>query len=197
MKKSTILLSILVATLITVGFMGCGDAGGAAKKNSPVMLILKTTEQNQINSSACELDENGDVTSITEEQVSLTATVKLLDPDVTKVSVYSDVIITGYEVRYERTDTGTEVPKAFSGNCSAYCAVNSTVSFPVVFIRADQKLMPPISYLCEFGYEPDTGLTNIHTTCIITVWGHTVSGRQVVSNPAYLSVDFARFWNNQ
>ncbi len=187
MKKSLLLLSmVMLGILVSVGFSGCGDAGGAAKTKSPVMLVVTSTGVAQYNSDV--ICDDG---SFIEDEIGITATVKALDPDPTATSQYMDVIITGYEISYDRKDTGWEVPKTFTGNCNVYCELDAEVEFGVLICRVDQKWQPPLSYLWQLGYEPSTGLEVIHTKCNIVIWGRTLAGEEVVSQPASLLVDFA------
>ncbi len=181
-----------MGALLTLGLSSCGDAGGKAKDVSPVFLVV-TSESEQLESDLCEIDEDGNI-SIFEDEITLTARVYAKDPDedITE-SNYMDVILTGYEVKYSRRDTGTAVPKSFVGSVNSYCDLNDEVTFPVVYCRASQKEMPPLSYICEYGYEPETGLFEIHTSCTITVWGRTLAGREVVSNPVHINVNFANW----
>jgi hypothetical protein len=126
-----------------------------------------------------------------EDEIELTVKVMALNPDNELDSQYMDVIVTGYEISYERKDTGYEVPKTFTGNCNVYCDLDGEAALGVLIVRVDQKRQPPLSYLWQLGYEPSTGLDVIHAKCNIVVWGRTLAGEEVVSRPASLLVDFA------
>ncbi len=192
MKKSLLMLSMIsTIVLISVGFLGCGDAGGAAKNVSPVAIQIRGFVPTYKPSDVCV----GYPCSFRTDTVTIQVDSFLIDPDPDSgaASQYTDVIITGYEVSFFRKDTGTAVPKTFTENVNAYLSVNASVAFEMIVCRADMKNMIPLSYLWSLGYEPDTGLDMIHTTCKVIVWGRTLAGREVVSPPAYLTVDFANY----
>lgn len=190
-KMILILATVVMGSVLILGLSSCGDAGGRAKDVAPVFLIV-TAESTQINSDLCE--DLGDGTfAVTEDETILKARVLSKDPDDIDTSHYMDVIITGYEVSYSRRDTGNAVPKTFVGSLNSYVAFESEIDFPIVYIRASQKEMPPLSYICQYGYEPETGLSEIHTSCKVTVWGQTLAGREVVSNPVNINVNFANW----
>jgi len=175
MKKALLILSmVMIGSLVSVGFIGCGDAGGAADTQAPVFIRVFPANSG-ITTSAC----NG-IDLIEGVEVRVLP----VDPDGMNTSHYMNVIITGYEISYYRKDTGWAVPKTFTGNLSIYAELNAITSFEIMLCRADMQTMPPLSYLCDFGYEPDTGLDTIHTTCKIIMWGQTVGGKEVVSTPA-------------
>ncbi|GEM_PF-6997964 len=195
-KMFLILATVIMGAVLMLGLSSCGDAGGKAKDVSPVFLVV-TSASEQLQSDLCRIDDEGNIT-IVEDEISLTARVYAKDPDdEVDESNYMDVILTGYEVKYSRRDTGTAVPKSFVGSLNSYCNLNDETAFPVVYCRASQKEMPPLSYICEYGYEPETGLPEIHTSCTITVWGRTLAGREVVSNPVYININFANWADDE
>jgi len=188
MKKLLLTVAIVSMSIISVWMCGCGDAGGSAKTEPPVRLIVDFTNP-FLESDVFEDDTN---TYLSEAQ-PVNFRVYSVAPEPEDTSTYMDVIVTGYEVKYTRTDTGTEVPKTYVANCSIYCALDSTVEEDLMILRADQKMMPPLSYLWQMGYDPETGLDMIHTTCTLTAWGKTLAGKEVVSEPARITVNFANY----
>ena len=179
--------------LAVVGLYGCGDAGGAAKTDAPVSVTISNFDYQMYESDVCTEATTGFCT-FTSDINSFTIRVDPVNPNEDMdYSRYMDVVITGYEVKYFRKDTGTMVPKTFTGNTNYYCEVDNETDIDLVFCRADMKNMPPLSYIWQFGYDPETGLEMIHTTCEVTVWGHTVAGEDVVSAPARFTVMFANY----
>jgi hypothetical protein len=181
-------LLVLLGLMAMIGFGGCGDAGGRAKTVNPVRIYV-TDIANQMFQSDVMTAEG----IYPDANVFTLKNVPLSPEEDPATSHLMDVIITGYEVKYVRKDTGVDVPKTFTGGCNYYLAVNEEVDCNVIFCRADQKEMPPLSYLWQFGYEPSTGLKIIHTTCTVTFWGRTNAGREIVSDPARFTVEFANW----
>jgi len=196
MKKILILLSLLtLGTLVSVGLSGCGDAGGFAKTDAPVALYI-TDVNTGGNGSYYESDVcvgDGEFCTFFADVIDIAVEVKPIDPNIDPTSQYMDVIVKGYEIKYFRKDTGWNVPATFTETANTYCAIEESVPMNVIICRADMKNDPPLSYLWQFGYEPETGLEIIHTYCEITVWGDTLAGQEVVSHPARLSVNFANY----
>ncbi|MBN1356333.1 hypothetical protein JXA40_08745 [bacterium] len=192
-KKVNVMAIILMGCLLLIGVSGCGDAGGAAKSSAPVTLIISNIADQMYESDVCHELTPGFCSFVGDENV-FTVRVDPVSPDEDiEISRYMDVVVTGYEVKYFRKDTGTMVPKTFTGNTTYYCEVDTETDIDLIFCRADMKNMPPLSYLWQFGYDPETGLSMIHTTCEVTIWGHTVGGKEVVSKPAHFTVNFANY----
>jgi hypothetical protein len=191
MKKfSTRIAIAIVIALFPLWLLGCGDAGGAAKTKPPVRLIASTEDTN-IESDVCvELVEG--TCAFEPDSIDAIFRVMPINPETEDKSEYMDVLLTGYEVKFERRDTGSDVPKTFFENLSLYCPADEETTASVIVVRQDQKDMPPLSYLQD-GYEPSTGLSIIHATCTVTFWGKTIAGKEVVSNPLTLSIYFANF----
>ncbi len=181
----------LLSLLMMVGAFGCGDAGGTAKTNSPVRILVTDIATQMFESDVATYPNGSSSPSFEQDENVFTIRIEPVGASNDNDTYMMDVIITGFEVKYVRKDTGVEVPKTFTANCNVYCGLDEDTEVPVVFCRADQKQMPPLSYLWQFGYEPSTGLQIIHTTCIVTFWGRTNSGREVVSDPAEFTVNFA------
>ncbi len=183
---SLITVSLLMAFTLTAGLTGCGDAAGEARTKAPVILTIRNLNDN--------LPLQSSVGILLEEQVTVELGVEAIDPNPGSTSYLMDVMVKGYEVSYRRKDTGTRVPETFTGNTTTYVNVGSTATFSAVVCRASQKEMPPLRDLCEFGYDTETGLFEIHTQCQLIVWGETFAGERIVSKPASFTVNFACMW---
>ncbi|MBN1551973.1 hypothetical protein JW979_10905 [bacterium] len=201
-KWMNIMVITLVLTLTLIGFSSCGDAGGEAKTVAPVMIVVTGVEGGStlggddynFASDVCSDPAGTGSCTFYEDLVTISVEIMPLNMDDDfEPSDYMSVMITGYEVKYERNDTGYDVPKIFTGATTIYCAVNEETEVPVTICKADMKTMIPLSYLWQFGYEPETGLDIIHTVCTVTLWGKTLAGREVVSNPIRFNVNFANW----
>jgi hypothetical protein len=186
MHKSLIAGSLVLAVILVAGLSGCGDAGGEAKTKSPVILYIQDLNNSE--------PYHASTISAIEDSVSCTVGVEPINQNIDETTLYMDVIVKGYEISYYRKDTGTRVPETFTGNTNTYCEVSGTATFGIVICRASQKMMPPLKDLCDTGYDKETGLPHIHTTCRVVVWGDTFAGEEVISRPAQMTVNFACIW---
>jgi hypothetical protein len=186
---SLITVSLVMAVNLIAGLTGCGDAAGEARTEAPVILTIRG-----LNGGA---PLQASVGSLLEDEVSVEVGVQAINPNMDSTSFYMDVMVKGYEVSYRRKDTGTRVPATFTGNTTTYCGVDGNAQFSAVVCRASQKEMPPLRDLCQFGYDTETGLMEIHTQCQLIVWGETFAGERVVSKPASFTVNFACQWEQQ
>lgn len=189
MQKSLIAGSLVLAVILVAGLSGCGDAGGEAKTKAPVILYIQDLNDSDSYQSSVQI--NG---IYVEDSVSCTVGVEPINQNIDETTLYMDVLVKGYEISYYRKDTGTRVPETFTGNTNSYCEVSGTSTFSIVICRASQKMMPPLKDLCDTGYDKETGLPEIHTTCRVVVWGDTFAGEEVVSRPAQMTVNFACSW---
>ena len=188
---------ILLMGALSFTYIGCGDVGGLAdSEGSVIMYISKITDP-----GTGEYYINSDVISDagTIYQDDMNVTVRVIPKGQTSpndelypTSDLMDVIVTDYRVDYERIDGGTAVPDSFSGKCSQQVDVNSEASFILQAVDAEAKLLPPLEYLADPGYEPDTGLIIITCNLKLTIWGHTISGDKL-SATGYIVVYFSNW----
>lgn len=104
-----------------------------------------------------------------------------------------DVLVDVYEVTFSRADTGTRTPPAFVYNRAATVPVGGTLTltnFPIMGI--EQMRSEPISDLLfeNGGVDRETGATNIRINATFTVFGRTVSGESVASEPRTETIEF-------
>ncbi|MBN1297325.1 hypothetical protein JXA80_11140 [bacterium] len=193
-KMLLMLTSMILAVTLMTGLIGCGDAGGEANTKAPVMLYIRSLNDDAPYFAEV-WDSINDAISIREDVVTCLVQNQPLDPtDEGTESFYQDIICKGYEISYFRKDTGTRVPASFTGSVNVVCTVNSSIGFDIIICRASQKQMPPLIDLCDPGYDMETGLNEIHTTCRVVVWGETFAGEEVVTDPAHMTVNFACQW---
>ncbi|HPQ41844.1 MAG TPA: hypothetical protein PLV45_15865 [bacterium] len=191
-KKVLMLASMILAATLTLGLIGCGDAGGEAETKAPVILYIN--QMNEGDQYQASVLTGG--TAYQEDEIIIDLGNYAINPNIDLTSFYMDVICKGYEVSYFRKDTGTRVPATFTGSLNTIVPVNNTVSTSIIICRASQKQMPPLEDLCLYGYDQETGLTEIHTTCRVVVWGETFAGEEVVTDPGHLTVNFACTWTS-
>ncbi|MCD4653269.1 hypothetical protein K8T06_04980 [bacterium] len=185
-KRSLILAFMILAVTLCIGLIGCGDAGGEANTKAPIRLSISSLNGGD--------PLQASIVDLLEEEITCTVKNQTIDPNYDATSYYMDVICKGYEVSYFRKDSGSRVPATFTGSINAVCEVNGEIGIPIVICRASQKEMPPLKDLCDPGYDQETGLFEIHTTCRIVVWGETFAGEEVVTDPGHMIVNFACLW---
>lgn len=191
-RKSLILTSMILAVTLILGVTGCGDAGGEASTKAPVRLFISSlNDGDQMQISVIEA-EGGYL----EEEISCQLTNEPINPVLEDTSYYMDVICKGYEVSYIRKDIGSRVPETFTGSLTSIAPVGESTSVPIVICRVSQKMMPPLNDLCEFGYDQETGLAEIHMSLRVVVWGETFAGEEVVTDPAMLTANVVCTWSS-
>ena len=101
------------------------------------------------------------------------------------------VEIQGYEVTYERLDTGTRIPprlvESIFGTIDpggTYTLTNGTL------VGLDQFNNQPFKDLLEFGKDPQTNNEVIRLKVGIRFFGRTISGDSVESNVGYITLNF-------
>ena len=114
--------------------------------------------------------------------VTLEAKYKNPEPLLPGESYKTSVMIDRYTITYTRSDGG-RVPAAFEGRLSAVCEIDDTVDIEILAVRADDKLVPPLSTIGD-GY--------IWAVAEIRIIGHDLQGHGVEAT-GYLSVYFTNW----
>lgn len=108
-------------------------------------------------------------------------------------SGFMDVLVDVYEVTFTRADTGTRTPPAFIQSRAGTVPVGGTLTlsnFPIMGV--EQMRSEPLSDLLfeNGGIDRETGATNIRINATFTVFGRTVSGESVASEPRTETLEF-------
>ena len=104
-----------------------------------------------------------------------------------------DVLIDVYEVTFVRADTGTRTPPAFIYRRAGTVPVGGTLNltnFPIM--SSEQMRSPPISDLLfeNGGIDEETGSSVIKINATFTIYGKTVAGDDVASQPRTETFEF-------
>lgn len=94
------------------------------------------------------------------------------------------------EVRYTRRDTGTRVPPPNVQSVFGLVPVNGSsaqTNFP--FLTSDQVLSQPLKDLRDLGRDSETGTAVIVLDVSIRVFGRTLSGDDIASDPARFTIE--------
>ncbi len=98
-----------------------------------------------------------------------------------------------YEVTFSRSDTGTRVPPPYVFSLSGVVPVSGTLTlngFPVMSV--EQLRSPPLSDLLfeNGGFDKETGSTVIRIDMTFVLFGRTLAGDEVASNPRVETFEF-------
>ncbi len=98
-----------------------------------------------------------------------------------------------YEVTFARADTGTRVPEPFVFRLSNIVPVGSQLTlanFPVMSV--EQFRNPPLSDLLfeNGGFDKETGSSNIRINLTFILFGRTLAGDAVASQPRIETFEF-------
>jgi len=104
---------------------------------------------------------------------------------------FEDVVLTTYTVNYLRADgrnvEGVDVPFSISGNITSIITVGGTSTIPIIVVRHQAKVEPPLR---DFQVGGTSVLLTVSAK--ISVYGRTTSGKEV-SATGYLEIVFANF----
>jgi len=111
------------------------------------------------------------------------------DPTGTTSSL-QDIELRSYEVTFRRRDTGTRVPAPFVQPLFGNVSVNSTTDFNnLPFLLVSQVQEQPLRDLRDFGVDRETGTTVVVLDISMRFFGRTLSGDDVVSEPAVFTLE--------
>ena len=104
-----------------------------------------------------------------------------------------DVLISVYEVTFTRADTGTRTPPAFVYSRAGTVPVGGTLTltnFPIMTV--EQMRSAPLSDLLfeNGGVDQETGSSVIKINATFTVFGKTLAGDEVASEPRTETFEF-------
>ena len=142
--------------------------------------------------------------TIPEDTVDVIFVAFLKNPDQSVGQVQPElqsIALERYEVSFVRTDGGTATPRGFTRGLSGVVRLleqgieeieQVTTVNGLVVVPSTQKAQPPLSYLIDPGFEPDTGFINIQCDLVITFFGKTLSGDSVQVT-GRIGINFADF----
>jgi hypothetical protein len=120
-------------------------------------------------------------------QITIRSIVK--DPTGTTSNLQA-VELRSIEVRYTRRDSGTRVPPPNVQATFGLVPVDGTsteTNFP--FLTSDQVLSQPLKDLRDFGRDTETGTAVILLDVSMRAFGRTLSGDDIVSDPARFTIE--------
>lgn len=108
-------------------------------------------------------------------------------------STLMDVLVSVYEVTFTRADTGSRTPPAFVYSRAGTVPVGGTLTltnFPIMTV--EQMRSEPLSDLLfeNGGIDVETGSAVIKINATFTVYGKTLAGDEVASEPRTETLEF-------
>lgn len=187
---ATVVLAALVAA-------GCAATGEIDNTDNSVILVIDSISPvsapfgDVVTSGGTILDDDVEVTFAAHPKSP--AVQGDIGPTLT------DVVVERYEVTFERTDGGNDVPSGFQRDMNLRVrstpqgqVVNFTTSTQLVLVPSTIKAQPPISFLVSPGFEPGTGFVNIQVNATVRFFGRTLAGQRV-SATGSIGINFADF----
>ncbi|HEX9942322.1 MAG TPA: hypothetical protein VGG03_09920 [Thermoanaerobaculia bacterium] len=105
-------------------------------------------------------------------------------------SSLQDIELRSYEVRYRRRDTGSRVPPPSVQGIFGIVPVGGTTDLiNLGYLFSDQILSQPLRDLLDFGVDRETGTAVIVLDVTLRFFGRTLSGDDVVSEPATFTIE--------
>lgn len=94
------------------------------------------------------------------------------------------------EIRYSRRDTGTRVPPPNVQAIFGLVPVNGTNTLNnIPLLTSDQVLSQPLKDLRDLGRDTETGTAVVVLDVSMRVFGRTLSGDDIVSDPARFTLE--------
>jgi hypothetical protein len=177
----------LVGLIAALGLVA-GSCGGNSTLDDTEAVVVVTVEIDEYNPDIdiC-LTSGFDVTindmSISSESKSPT----------TVVGNQQDVNLTRWVITPYRTDGGNEASPEWSHDLAVYVpALGTTTLENYRVYPAENFRLPPLSYLLpeNGGFDPETGNRNIRQSLRLQIFGRTVSGKAVATEPIPIAFNF-------
>ena len=166
------------------------SCGGSSSLDNTVASVFLTIEIEGYNPDIDVCNQFGDVTI---EDMSIRSETK--DPGGT-ISANQDVNLTRWVITPYRTDGGSTASPEWIYDQAVFVTAGGTANlenyrvYPLEFLSE-----VPLSYLLNGGSDPETGNTNIRESLQLQIFGRTVSGKAVATEPIPIAFNF--FCNGQ
>jgi len=189
MKKTKNSLKIIAILCVFFFLLSC-DLDLTREERSGVVLIITRiigadVEGNTADYLASDVLVEPNIVYADPVLVALEAKLKKPDPLEPAASYKTSVMIDRYTITYT-SPQGDPVPAAFEGSLSAVCEIDGTVDIEILAVRADDKLVPPLSTI---------GAGYIWAVAEIRIIGHDLEGYPVEA-VGYLTVYFNNWADN-
>ena len=190
MKRTKYSLKITAILCVFFFLLSCNNTVGDNDQSGVILIVTRILGMDQEGNDADWLasdvadDDPAPPLIVFTDPVIVTLEAKYKNPEplLPGESYKTSVMIDRYTITYTRSDGG-RVPAAFEGRLSAICEVGDSVDIEILAVRADDKLVPPLSTIGG-GY--------IWAVAEIRIIGHDLAGNGVEAT-GYLSVYFTNW----
>lgn len=201
MAKTTKVMRLGILAAFVLFLFSCNSVVKESE-SSTLLLLVDLTAQDIDGNSANFLQSDvvyqtaEGLPTIFADIAEATLRAQLMDPnDGVLDSVYNDIELTRYTVKYARSDgkntEGVDVPYSFDGALSAYIQIGTDVGISFVLVREVAKMEPPLINLTEGRSE---GV--LQMTARIDFYGHDLIGNNVQAT-GYMTIFFANYANEE
>lgn len=201
MRIKKLFLPVVLIVGMGMLFQGCNKIVGESTSGTK-LIVSKVTGINWENKESSILysdvivETEGKPATVQDDLAKIYLIATPYSPDVENTSLYYDVIIDRYHVKYVRDDgrnvEGVDVPRAFWGSVSARIVADGNEhDITLIVVRANAKIERP---LVELRYGGDG--KEIECTAEIELYGEDLGGHSVYVK-ANLPIVFANFANEQ
>jgi hypothetical protein len=180
--KRILHLSVVLALGLVLG--SCGGSSTLNNTEASVILTMDVTAYNP------EIDICLQQVDLTIENMSITSTPKAPG---SSTSTNQDVNLTRWVIEPYRTDGGSTASPEWTYDQAVFVPAGGSADLENYRIYPLEYLQEvPIAYLLpeNGGFEPSTGFTNIRQSLQLTIYGRTVSGKNVSTTPIPLAFNF-------
>jgi len=163
------------------------SCGGNSTLDNTVASVFLTIEVEENNPDIDICFQFGDVTVA---KMVVTATLK--DPGGT-ASPNQDVQLSRWVITPSRTDGGSTTSPEWSYDQTVFVPAGSSADLENYRVYPLEYLNDlPLSYLLpeNGGFDPETGNTNIRQSLELVIYGRTVSGKSVATQPVPIAYNF-------
>lgn len=182
------LTQILILGVMATAVVGCGG-GSALNDTEAVVVLIPEVELHNPETNVCAFPLN----DLTIAEMTITSNPK--DPG-GSLTANQDVILRTWEVEPYRTDGGTQATPLWTTDAVVTVPAGSNVDLENYRIYPSEYLDdPPLNYLYpeNGGVDPETGEAIIRQSMRVVIYGRTVSGKRVATEP--FPVPFRFFCN--
>ncbi|MCD6454129.1 MAG: hypothetical protein J7L62_02375 [Candidatus Aminicenantes bacterium] len=198
MKIKKLFLPLLIMVGLGLLFQGCNKISDESTSGTKLIISRITginwTDQESDVLYSDVVVQKQDSTTVQDDLARIYVIATPYSPVTDTTSVYYDIILSKYHVRYTRTDgrnvEGKDVPRSFWGSLTVRIPADSTEhDFAIVVVRSNAKMERPLVELTYGG-----GPKEIETDAEIELYGEDVAGHSVYAK-GNLHIVFANYAN--
>ena len=184
------IIGLIIVVLLMAAFNSCTGVGTSASWLQIVSLTGKDLDDKDSAIAFSDVEING---SIINDNGVVNLNALTLDPLLSEVTPYMDVLVDQIDVAFRRTDglnvEGVDVPYRFTQPMNMLVPINSDLKIPFVLIRHVAKLEAPLVALREWTNQEKI----LQLVAVVTIHGIDQGGHRVAPVTGYLSIWCSNF----